>query len=273
MLDPWSLSQSRLKKRVYMLWRLRRNLNTATALHFTSSVERDLTAPLRLRPPAIVEPNGLDLSEFETLPPAGTARRRFGVTTSRMVLFLSRLHPKKGLELLIPAFAKAKLDDTTLVLAGPDADGYQAKLEDIVARQGLPAEAVLFAGMQRGVERLSAMADADLFVLPSYQENFGIAVAEALAAGCPVLISDQVNIWQEIKAAGVGGVVAPAVEPLTGALREWMDDSARRTEAATRAKLFARDRYDWRALARRWAEHYHGLARTAARSAMPATVS
>jgi glycosyltransferase involved in cell wall biosynthesis len=261
MLDPWSLSQSRWKKRLYLTWRLRRNLNAATALHFTSPIEHQLTAPLRLRPPPVIEPNGLDLTEFQDLPPAGTARARHGVTTRRMLLFLSRLHPKKGLELLIPAFARADLPDTTLVLAGPDADGYRAKLERLAAEQGV-ADRVLFTGMLRGVDRLSAMADADLFVLPSYRENFGIAVAEALATGCPVLISDQVNIWQEIEAGGVGGVVPTRVEPLAAALRAWMvEDEPRRLAAAARAKAFATARYDWRALATRWAAHYENLKR------------
>jgi glycosyltransferase involved in cell wall biosynthesis len=259
MLDPWSLSQSRWKKKLYLAWRLRRNLGRAAALHFTTRTEADLVAPLRLGPPALIETLGLDLSEFETLPPPGAFRSRYPATGQRrIVLFLGRLHHKKGLELLIPAFDEAALGDTLLVIAGPDSDGYRAKLEAQIAARRL-TERVLFTGMLHGADRVAAFADADLFVLPSYQENFGIAVVEALAAGTPVLISDQVNIWQDIAAASVGGVVKTDANQLASELRRWMTEDAVRQAAAERARPFVWQRYDWRQIARRWVNHYHSL--------------
>ncbi len=260
MLDPWSLAQSRWRKRIYLALRLRRDLNGAVALHYTSDEERDLTAPLRLSPPAIVEPNGLDLSEFETLPDPGSFRARFErLGDRRFVLFLSRVHPKKGLDLLVPAFAAAELGDTMLVIAGPDSDGYAERVRAMAAEHGV-ADRVLFTGMLHGRQRIEAMVDADLFALPSYQENFGIVVAEALATETPVLISDQVNIYREIVEAGVGGVVPTQVEPLTEALRQWMGDAERRAAAGRRARPFVWERYDWSRIARRWVEHYRSLA-------------
>jgi glycosyltransferase involved in cell wall biosynthesis len=113
--------------------------------------------------------------------------------------------------------------------------------------------------MLHGAERIAAMAEADLFALPSYQENFGIAVVEALAAGTPVVISDQVNIHQEISQAGVGGVVPTEIEPLAGELKRWMGDEKLRAGAASKAKAFVRERYDWEKIAARWEEHYRRL--------------
>jgi glycosyltransferase involved in cell wall biosynthesis len=258
MLDPWSLRQSRWKKKLYMLLRLRRTLDRAAAVHFTAELERDLTAPLGLRAPAIIEPNGIDLGEYDALPPRGAARARHGVPPGLLVVFLARLHPKKGLELLVPAFAKANLPDATLVIAGPDSDGHEAKIRRLVAQHGLDRQ-VIFTGMQYGKDRLALMADADLFVLPSHQENFGIVVVEALAVGCPVLISDRVNIYPEIQRAGVGGVCAPDVESLGRELNRWGNDPELRRGAAAKAGRFARERYDWNAIARRWTSHYAAL--------------
>ena len=260
MLDPWSLSQAKWKKKLYMAWRLRRDLNAAAALHFTADAERDGAKPLRLRPPAIVEPNGLDLAEFETLPAKGSFRSQYAVQLQgkRMVLFFSRIHPKKGLDLLVPAFARAKLSDAVLVIAGPDGDGYGSAVRAMIDRAGI-GERVIFTGMLRGAERVAALADADLFVLPSYQENFGIAVAEALAAGTPVVISDQVNICNDVSAAGVGGVVPLEVGALAQAIEQWMTDDSLRATAAAKARAFVWERYDWRQIARRWGEHYQQI--------------
>ena len=262
MLDPWSLSQGRLKKRLYMALRLRGVLDRAAALHFTSDAERDLTAPLRLKAPPVVEPNGVRLDEFERLPPPGEFRRRHPQLVGRRVLlFLSRVHAKKGLDLLVPAVAAMQQrENAALVIAGPDDEGYGDVVRQMIATAGLQ-DRVIFTGMLRGADRVAALADADLFVLPSYQENFGIAVVEALAAGTPVVISDQVNIHQQITAAGVGGVVPTRVEALAAELDRWLSDEPLRRAAADRARPFVWQHYDWDEIARRWAERYGALAR------------
>jgi glycosyltransferase involved in cell wall biosynthesis len=142
-----------------------------------------------------------------------------------------------------------------LVLAGPDEAGYRQRVEEMIDRHGL-GDRVIFTGLLDATQRLEALADADLFVLPSYQENFGIAVAEALAAGVPVIISDQVNLHPEITAAQVGAVVPAQVEPLAMELRRWLEDSALRRAAAGRAVVLAKSRFDWEQIASRWLEHY-----------------
>lgn len=259
MLDPWSLSQRWLRKRVMLRCRVRTDLNGAAALHFTTEVERDLVASLGFRPPAIVEPLGVDLAEFAELPPRGFFRQRWpDIGQRRIVLFLSRIHYKKGLDLLVPAFARMSKPDEVLVLAGPIADGYERDLRAQIASAGIESR-VVFTGMLRGQDRVAAMADADVFVLPSYQENFGIVVAEAMAVGCPVVISDQVNLHRDIVAAHAGRVVPTQVEPLASAVRAALDDrdaSARMTENARR---LVERRYDWKRIAERWLGHYERI--------------
>jgi len=261
MLDPWSLRQSALRKKLYLAWRLRRNLNRGAAVHFTSTIERDVSAPpLRLRAPTVVVPNGIDLAEFADLPPRGAFRNKHpGIAGRPILLFLGRVHPKKGFDLLIPAFAQARgLENAVLVVAGPEHDGYGQVVRELAQREGV-ADRVIMVGMLHGRDRIEAMVDADLFVLPSYQENFGIAVAEALAAGCPVVISDQVNIHPDITAAGVGGVVPTRVEPLAAELSRWMGDEALRRGAGEKGRAFVRDKYDWANIAQCWAEHYRAF--------------
>ena len=259
MLDPWSLNQSKWKKKIYLAWRGRRDLNEASAVHYTADAERDLAKPVGLTARTIVEPNIVDLSDFDPLPPRGAFRARHAQLGDKpIVLFLGRLHHKKGLELLIPAFAQAKLDDAFLVIAGPDPDNYSPLLRDLAARENV-GDRVLFTGMLRGRDRVEAFVDADLFALPSYQENFGIAVVESLAAGCPVLLSDQVNIYREIVAGGVGSAVPTQVDPLARELKRWMTDGSARRTASSIAPTFVRERYDAAAVAKRWVHTYTTL--------------
>lgn len=260
MLDPWSLSQGRWKKKLYLAMRLRRNLNRAAALHFTAGLERDLTKPLKLKAAALVEPNGVNLQEFQLLPPTGTFRGRFPeLAGKKVVLFLSRIHPKKGLDLLIPAFARADVPGAVLVIAGPDAEGYGPTVRKMIAESGA-ADRIVMVGPQYGADRVAALSDADVFVLPSYSENFGIAVVEALAAGRPVIISDQVNIHEEITAAGVGMVISLNVDRLAGELKRWLGDEGLRRSASEKARPFVWGTYDWDQIARHWVGHYERIA-------------
>jgi glycosyltransferase involved in cell wall biosynthesis len=263
MLDPWSLSQGRLRKRVFLALRLRGHLKRAAGIHFTTEIERDVSLEaLGLETRAFVEPNGLDFAEFEPPPRPGAFRERHPelLGDSRpMILFLSRLHHKKGLDLLVPAFAKADTNNAALVIAGPESEpGMTERVRNWASEHGV-ADRVLLPGLLRGRERIEALADADLFVLTSRQENFAIAAAEALAAGTPALVSDQVNIHPEISAEKIGGVTSLEVDAIADTLSRWVNDADLRASAAKRAAAYARERWDWDAIARRWLAHYAGL--------------
>lgn len=214
MLDPWFRRTSPAKhlvKQASWWWAEGPLLANARAVLFTSE-EEQLRAdgafwPYRLRAAVVnygtadVHAGAEDEAAFRrTVPSLGN--RPF-------LLFLGRIHPKKGCDLLLAAFVAVASRDPTidLVIAGPDEAGMVAPLRQVAARAGL-AGRVHFPGMLAGRNKAGALRAAAAFVLPSHQENFGIAVAEALAAGTPVLVSDQVAIWREIVADGAG-FVAP----------------------------------------------------------------
>jgi glycosyltransferase involved in cell wall biosynthesis len=142
----------------------------------------------------------------------------------RLALFLARLHPKKGCDLLIRAFARVAAADPLLylVMAGPDECGWRADLENLASQLAVSSR-VVFAGPLYGNLKRGALRAADVLALPSHTENFGISVVEAMACGVPVLISDQVNIWREIEADGAGLAAPASVDGTTALLNRWLD--------------------------------------------------
>jgi glycosyltransferase involved in cell wall biosynthesis len=133
----------------------------------------------------------------------------------KIILFLSRLHPKKGLDLLIQAFARHadEFSDFDLLIAGPDTVGLKQQLAKMAAGLGIQKR-VHWVGMLTGDEKWGAFRSAEFFVLPSHQENFGVAVAEALALSVPVLITRKVNIWREVQSSSAGYVVLDEVDEI-----------------------------------------------------------
>lgn len=261
MLDPWSLAQGRGRKRAYLILRLRRILNGAAAIHCTTRTEAKLLEPLRLASNKVVVPNGIDLAEFADdafeSSAASFLQQYPQLVGKTLLLFLSRLHPKKGLDLLLPAFARAKTDDVVLVLAGPGDQAYRDQLARDVRRLGIENR-VVFTGMLHNKERVAALRAADLYVLPSYQENFGIAVVEALAAGTPVIISDQVNLADELRTKGVGAIVSTNEDSLCVALEHWLSNADMRERAASAAPAVAR-KYAFDQVAQQWSDVHRRL--------------
>src|SRR5689334_1595398 len=174
MLDPWSLAQKKWKKRLYMAWRLRRHLQRASLIHYTTAMERNACAILGLKPPAIVEPIGINLEEFQDLPDRQAIRQKFPQIADRPIIaFLGRIHPGKGLEHLVPAVALLRDLSPVLIVAGPDSQDFQRTIEAMVANHGLQPR-VIFTGMLKGRDRIEMLAGADLFCMPSDHENFGV---------------------------------------------------------------------------------------------------
>jgi glycosyltransferase involved in cell wall biosynthesis len=228
MLDPYHSRRSvaaRLKRTLF--WPLQYLvLRGAAAVLFTSDEEMSL-ARRSHRPYHVVErtiayaaarPPVNRASELETFLNHYPALR-----SQRYILYLGRLHPKKGLDILIRAYASisACKEKFVLVLAGPDHDNFRSKLMDIAREEGV-TDRIVWTGMLRGELKYGALEGAEAFALPSHQENFGIAVAEALGCGKPVLISDRVNIWRKIVAAKAGLVAPDTFVGVTRLLREWM---------------------------------------------------
>jgi glycosyltransferase involved in cell wall biosynthesis len=266
MLDPWfkrSHPLKHAKKRLYWEALERTVLREADAVLFTTEEEARL-APLSFGPlgaRATVVGFGLELEAARSneTPDAFFARHP-ETRGRRIVLFLGRLHRKKGCDLLVDAFADVAASDPALhlVMAGPDQTGWQRDLEAQARRRGI-ASRVTWCGMLEGASKWSALRAADVFALPSHQENFGIAVAEALAVGLPVLISDKVNIWREVVGDGAGHAGPDTAEDTTALLRHWLalDDDERRAMRAHASACFER-RFRMSAAARRLREAMSG---------------
>lgn len=255
-LDPWfkrTYPLKNIKKIIY--WKLfeHRVLRDAERVLFTTEEEMVLAEraflPWACRPEVtgygIVRPGlpeTFDKTQcIQTLTLANPllANRRF-------ILFLARVHEKKGIDLLLKAFAAAKnvfhvLDDAALVIAGPGEKKTLDKLGRLASSLGIAGD-VVWSGPLYGNDKWNAMRAADVYVLPSHQENFGISVVEALACGLPVLVSDKVNIWREIQASRAGLVAPDNVEGATLLLMQWAARKAdeKREMAANARQCFFR---------------------------------
>jgi glycosyltransferase involved in cell wall biosynthesis len=263
MLDPWFKRRYPLKhakKWLYWPWAEYRVLRDAAAVLFTAEEERLLARQsfslYQCRERVVT-------FGTEAPPEEMPEHRRLFVEACpetagrRLVLFLGRIHEKKGCDLLIRAFGSAvraspSSEPWQLVLAGPVATNAYRRLLDRLVEEADVVGRVTWAGMLSGDLKWSAFRAADVFILPSHQENFGVAVAEALACGVPTLISDKVNIWREIVTDGAGLVDADSPEGIDRLLRRWMslDDVSRDVMRASALRCF-RNRFDARDAAAR----------------------
>ncbi len=238
MLDPWSLSQHSWKKAPYIRFVERPQLAGAAAIHATSESEADGVRALGFGDRVHVIPLGVAAVTHE--------RRADSTDADVELLFLSRLHPKKNIPLLLDALRRVRSEggQLKLTIAGSGTDAYRAELERQVLGLGLE-KVVRFTGHVDGDAKDALFANADVFVLLSNQENFGIAVAEALAAGLPVVVSDQVAIAPDVLAAGAGLVVPVEAVAAAKALTMLASSRERRLDMGRRAAQLARDRYSW----------------------------
>lgn len=254
MLDPWfkrTFPAKHLKKWLYWLpveyWVLRR----AFRVLFTTALERDLAAQSfwLARWQALVMPLGSEPppADRDTLV-AAFRQRHPELAQKPFLLFLGRLHPKKGCDLLTKAFATVagSHPDLHLVMAGPDPAHWRPQLEAPLSAAGL-AHRVHWPGMLQGDVKWGALAAAEAFVLPSHQENFGIAAVEALASARPVLLAHPVNIAPDVSAAGCALVEPDTLEGTLRLLTRWLHLSAAEREAmCTRALATFQQHYDMR---------------------------
>lgn len=258
LLDEWSLRRKWFRKAVYRAWRLDRMLSRAAAVHCSTAAEAASTGRLGFAAPIVVEPNGVRLQEFLELPPRGAFRESIGRPSAPLILFLGRVHPGKGVEYLIPALRQVATPDATVVIVGGDSGGYREQMERAVAAHGLD-DRVIFTGALGGRRKLEALVDADVFCLPSEHENFGISVIEAMAAGCPVIVSDHVGLKEEIRQCGAGSITPLDPGAIARAIDGWLQDSAGRHEAGVRARACALRDFDWKVIAARWQRRYNQL--------------
>jgi len=257
----YPLRQKWLKKWFYMKLVEWKNLRGAAAIHYTTEMERELTAHLGLKVPSFIVPNGVDPAEFDNLPSRAESRVYFGLSPSaRVVAFCGRLHPRKALDILVSAFAdvRGEIPDAHLLLAGPD-DGHEQTLRNLVGALRLQNN-VHFLGYVNPEKRKRVLAATDLFALVSYPgENFGNAAAEAMMAGVPVLLSNNVGICREVEADGAGRVVPVDKGAISQALIELLSNPARLEAMGQRARQSARRRYGIEAVAMKMLTAYEDI--------------
>jgi glycosyltransferase involved in cell wall biosynthesis len=258
MLDPWfkhTYPLKHLKKWAYWPWADFRVLRDAQAVLFTTEQERILAKQSFWLYQANEQVVGYGTSQ-----PTGDMEYQRELFLKRFphlrgkntILFLSRIHPKKGIDLLIDAFAAVadRNPQLRLVIAGPDQVGWKSRLMRHAEILKVD-ERITWAGMLAGDLKWGAFHAAELFCLPSHQENFGIVVAEALGCGLPVAISEAVNIAHEVRKAGAGLVYQDTIEGTTSAINRWLDmTSSERTLMGNRGKQLFKQKFDFATVAR-----------------------
>jgi glycosyltransferase involved in cell wall biosynthesis len=248
-LDPWSLAHRAGRKKI--LWRLlvKRVLERADLLCAASPQEAEGIAALLPKVPIAIIPNGIDLPDLGSAPPRLPART---------ALYLSRIAPNKGLLDLLRAWAVAQPPGWSLRVAGPDEAGHRAVCAAAVRELGLE-RSVTFLGPVHGEQKWATFRAADLFILPTRGENFGVVVAEALAAGLPVICTRGAP-WAELSSRQCGWWVELGVEPLAAALREAVAREAELPEMGARGRALAEEKYAWPGIAREMIAAYRWVA-------------
>ena len=253
MLEPWSLQQRGLFKRTALaLWE-RKNLRTAALLHATGEPEAHQILSLGFRQPMSVIPNGVNIPDLPDLPLASATPRR--------VLFLSRFHPKKGVDVLLQAWSalQERHPDWVLDLYGPDEGGYRVEMKHLAASLGMTGSRILFGDAITGAAKRDLFQSASLLVLPTHSENFGNVVAEALAHGLPV-ITTQGTPWQGLESHGCGWWIPFGKAPLEQALELALALSPEtlRTMGA-QGRTWMTTTHTWNAIAQSMIQAYQSL--------------
>jgi glycosyltransferase involved in cell wall biosynthesis len=268
MLEPWAWRHHAWKKRpAWWLWQ-RRDLNSAAVLHATAPQEVDALRGLGLRNPIALIPNGVDLpkdagpkpvngSRMTSIPCLQAAAEGLA-SRKRNALFISRIHPKKGLLNLVAAWSQIRPAGWSMVVSGPDECEHTEQVKQAVVAAGL-SEEFDFIPPAYGPAKEELYANADLFVLPTFSENFGIVIAEALAAGVPV-ITTKGTPWEELRARQCGWWIDIGVEPLAAALREAVSLSdQQRREMGRKGRCLVEERYAWPQIGREMKAVYKWL--------------
>jgi glycosyltransferase involved in cell wall biosynthesis len=259
-LDPADLQKKKQLKKLYVEIFERRNLAGAAAIHFTSDQEAKVSERFGIKTRDLVLPLGVKPTQKNY---QSAIRSQLGIPKDMpLVLFMSRIDPKKGLNLLIPALEKLldKGYKFHFVLAGtnPQDPDYEQKIKSQIENSPLRSHTTI-TGFVTGELKASLLQAADLFVLPSYYENFGIAVAEAMVAGIPVVISDQVHIWQQVSDSESGWVGTTDVSALFELLQQALQNPQERQHRGINAQKYALEQFSWDAIARQMIQAYNQL--------------
>ncbi len=254
-LCEWSLEQKARKKQIYLNLIEEANLNHSQALHLTSQQEQQEISRLGLQIPSFILPHGLSISP--TIEDARVRlRQQLNIPADEpIILFLSRLHPKKGLDYLIPALGKLTHHRFTFVIAGSGSPDYETEVKSLLVSHGIHNR-THFAGFAKGEAKDVLMQGADLFALTSHSENFGIAVLEALATGLPVLVTPGVALADLVAEKHLGYVAELDVEAIAKALQRSLENPHEAKNIGKRARQLISECYTWDRIASNLSDFY-----------------
>ncbi len=245
--EPWALSYKSVKKKIALCTYQGIINRYADKFVATSPQEIFAISKLGIAAPVEIIPNGVDASGCHERPHFGN---------NRTLLFLSRIHPKKGLINLIHAWSKARKDGWQVVIAGPDEESHLAEVRNLIAELRLEAD-FEFPGVVYGDAKTKLLTEATIFVLPTYSENFGIVVAEALSFGVPVITTTGTP-WEELENFCCGWWVAPEIDALAGAIRNALDCTPDELKAmGDRGRALVERCYSWEAIGRNAVKMYN----------------
>jgi glycosyltransferase involved in cell wall biosynthesis len=258
LLSEWSLQQSTCKKQIYMRLIEQANLNHSQAIHLTSQLEQQEFAQLELSAPSFVLPHGL--SHPPQIPYASSLlRQHLNLPADEpVILFLSRLHPKKGLDYLIPALGKLTHHRFTFVVAGSGSQEYEAEIESALVSNGI-RDRTYIAGFVAGETKNLFIQGSDLFALTSHAENFGLAVLEALAVGVPVLVTPGVALAAIVQKYQLGYVPVLDVLAIAKDIEEYLTHPQEAKDMGDRARQIIREQYTWDKVAAKMVEIYQTI--------------
>ena len=243
----------------------KRNFDCAAAIQYSSRMEEEMARHfMTAKSPNLIIPEGISIEPFAKLPHRGSFRAKYPEMAGKfLILYLGRLHQKKGIKLLVEAFSRVAghRDDVHLVLAGSGDSDYVMRITNMLRDLGVSDRATITGQLDEG-EKLAVLRDADVFVLPSYGENFGISVVEAMACGLPVLISDKVGIWREIAEAEAGIVTTCQSEKIVDAIERLLNDPGLRMALGQHGKTLVGAQFSIDRMAERMETAYQALCGT-----------
>lgn len=249
--EPWALKHKFFKKYLALLTYQGAVNHTASLFFATAEQEVESIRRLKITQPIIMIPNGVDI----TTPPVRVFQDR-----KRTILFLSRIHPIKGLIDLVEAWAKVRNPAWKIVIAGPDENGHQAEVQSVIEAHGLNSD-FEFIGLVEGARKAECFANAEIFILPTYSENFGIAVAEALAYELPVITTTGAP-WKDLENYRCGWWVPPGVSGISKALKVGMEtDSAELRLMGKRGRELVLSKFTWEKIGRDALRAYTSIVR------------
>jgi glycosyltransferase involved in cell wall biosynthesis len=234
-------------KKIYYFLFAKWCIENANLIHYTTEDEKEkVTRYLGIKNKSLIIPNGIDLDNYKDLDKIKDFKNYFPeLEEKKYILFMGRISKKKGLNLLISAFKMILKDfpDFYLVIAGPDNEGYKKEVEKIIKKNDIE-EKVIFTGMLEGEKILSAYKSAELFVLPSYSENFGMVVPEAMMCETPVIISNRVGIYKEVLEYNAGIVTNLSVGDISSGMLKVLEYPSLKSKIISNAGRLVKEKYD-----------------------------